>query len=103
MHFTLYHEPNVRVGTVNVHNTLDSKWTTKVERMSSCSIFKRMTVENLTPLPSLNLGGLGIWSYGKNGTKSESIKKITNEQLKTCIEGECGELITIYSLKGPFF
>jgi len=43
--------------------------------MSSCSIFKQMKVENLTPLPSLDLGGLGIQSYGKNETKSEWIKK----------------------------
>jgi hypothetical protein len=34
-----------------------------------------MKVENMTPLPSLNLGGLGIQSYGKNETKSERIKK----------------------------
>jgi hypothetical protein len=60
---------------VNVRNTLDSKWTTKVEGMSSCSIFKWMKVENLTPSPSLDLGGLEIWSYGKNETKSEWIKK----------------------------
>jgi hypothetical protein len=26
-----------------------------------------------------------------------------NEQLKTCIEGECGELIINYSLEGHFF
>jgi len=61
---------------VNICNTIDSKWTTRMEGMSSCFIFKWMKVENLTPLPSLDLGGLGIWSYGKNETKSEWIQII---------------------------
>ncbi len=82
---------------------MDSKWTTKVEGMSSCSIFKQMKVENLTPSPSLDLGGLGIQPMERMKPKVNESKNIMSEQLKTCIEGECWELITNYSLEGPFF
>jgi hypothetical protein len=57
--------------------------------MSSCSIFKQMKVENLTPSPSLDLGGLGIQPMERMKPKVNESKNIMSEQLKTCIEGEC--------------
>lgn len=71
--------------------------------MSFYFVFKGMKVENSTTFLSLDLGGLEIWSCGKNETKRKWIKKYYEWTTKTWIVGECWiwKLITNYSLKGP--